>query len=376
MSLPGVNVSETRMSTNMNRLDAVDNNFNLDLFFELTHDLLCVAGYDGYFKKINPAVSKLLGYSEEELFSRPINDFVHPDDQDITQQNREKLFEDFPLLNFENRYITKNGEIVWLAWTSMPVDSEKRVYAIAKNITHKKKLEDDRNLLITDLTKINTDLKQLTFTASHDLRTPVGNLLSVFDLLDTSRINDEETLEFINILKSATHSLKDTLNKYVDSLIQKENVQAQVEELDIEESLNVVLWSLGFLMKSSNAVLRTDFTQLKTIKFNKAYLESIFLNLLTNSIKYSKPGLYPEISIASKRNNGTSQLIFTDNGQGFDMDKAKDKLFGFNQKFHNGSDSKGIGLYLVHSHITSLGGKIAVKSAPGEGAEFVISFKD
>lgn len=363
------------MPTKMRPLDA-GNDFDLELFFELTPDLLCVAGFDGYFKKINPAVSRLLGYTEEELFSRPVNDFVHPEDQGITQRNREQLFEDFPLLNFENRYITKSGEIVWLAWTSMPVKSEKRVYAIAKNITHTKKLEEDRNLLITDLTKINTDLKQLTFTASHDLRTPVGNLLSVFDLLDTSKIEDAETLEFINILKSATESLKNTLNKYVDSLIQKETTQAQVEELDLEESLNVVLWSLGFLIKSSNANLKVDFSQLKTIKFNKAYLESIFLNLITNSIKYSKPGLPPEICIASKRNNGVSQLIFTDNGQGFDMDKTKDKIFGFNQKFSDSSDSKGIGLYQVYNHITSLGGKISVNSQPNEGAEFIISFKD
>ncbi|BAU52218.1 Sensor protein EvgS precursor [Mucilaginibacter gotjawali] len=279
-------------------------------------------------------------------------------------------------MNFENRYVTKSGGIVWLAWTSMPVYSEKRVYAIAKDITHTKKLEEDRNLLIKDLTKINTDLKQLTFTASHDLRTPVGNLLSVFDLLDTSKIEDEETLEFINILKSATESLKNTLNKYMDGLIQKETIQAQVEEVDLEESLKVVLWSLGFLIKSSNTILRADFTQKKTIRFNKAYLESIFLNLITNSVKYSKPGLHPEISITSKQNNGVSQLIFTDNGQGFDMDKTRDKIFGFNQKFNDRSDSKGIGLYLVYNHITSLGGKISVSSRPNEGAEFVISFKD
>jgi len=375
MSLSSEREPENTMPVNTN-LWTLEDNFNLDLFFELTHDLFCIAGYDGYFKKINPAVSKLLGYTNEELFSRPINDFVYIDDQQITHQNREKLFEDFPLLNFENRYVTKSGEIVWLAWTSMPVNSERLVYAIAKNITHKKKLEEDRNLLIADLTKINSGLKQLTFTASHDLRTPVGNLLSVFDLLDTSKIEDEETLEFINILKSATDSLKNTLNKYVDSLIQNEGVQAQVETLNLEESLNAVLLSLNSLIKNSRAVLNVDFSDIKSIKFNKSYLESIFLNLITNSIKYARPGVNPGISISSKRSKGFNQVIFKDNGQGFDLDNVKDKIFGFNQKFHNGPDSKGIGLYLVHSHITSLGGKIAINSKVNEGTEFVISFKD
>jgi len=168
--------------------------FNLELFFELSPDLLCVAGYDGYFKKINPTVSKTLGYTNEELFSKPIDSFVHPDDRDITSKKRRNIIKDNAMHNFENRYVTKSGEIVWLAWTSMPIKSEQVVFAIAKNITHKKKIEEDRNTLITNLTKINNDLKQLTYSTSHDLRLPVSNLLSIFNLLDTSKIQDEETL--------------------------------------------------------------------------------------------------------------------------------------------------------------------------------------
>lgn len=81
--------------------------FRYELFFELSPDLLCIAGYDGYFKKINPAVSKLLGYTMEELYSRPINDFVHCTDKRSTQQVREQLIKSKPLFNFENRYVKK-----------------------------------------------------------------------------------------------------------------------------------------------------------------------------------------------------------------------------------------------------------------------------
>jgi PAS domain S-box-containing protein len=181
---------------------------NFELFFDLSPDMLCIAGFDGYFKRINPAVSKLLGYTNEELFSKPIHEFIHPEDRHVTSKHRENLLNDVPLLDFENRYVTKSGETVWLHWTSMPIDSEKIVFAIAKNITYRKKLEEDRNLLLTNLTQLNSDLKQLAFMTSHDLRTPVGNLLSVFSLLDISKIQDEETLEFINILKTTTDSLK------------------------------------------------------------------------------------------------------------------------------------------------------------------------
>ena len=136
--------------------------FYYELFFELSPDLLCIAGFDGYFRKINPAVSKLLGYSIQELYSRPINDFVFEEDREITVKVRNELTKAKPLSNFENRYLTKSGEIIWLSWTSLPVESEQIVFAIAKNITHKKKLEAERNIILSNLTQANEDLKQLT----------------------------------------------------------------------------------------------------------------------------------------------------------------------------------------------------------------------
>jgi len=349
---------------------------SLDPFFDLSHDLLCIAGFDGYFKRINPAVSNLLGYTTEELFSKPINDFVHPDDQDVTQRSREHLTKNNPLLNFENRYVKKNGEIVWLSWTSMPMESRQLVYAIAKDVTYKKKHEEDRNKLITDLSKINGELKQLNYTTSHDLRSPVNNLLSIFSLLDVSKIQDEETLEFIEILKLSTENLKETLNKYVDVLSQRENLSIGIETLDLKETLETVMLSLSALIQNSKTNIHINFDEVASIRFNKAYLESVFLNLISNSIKYARPDVPPIISLRTKRIKNFTQLIFSDNGQGFDMELVKDKIFGFNQKFHNHSDSKGIGLYLVYNHITNMGGHITLDSKPNAGATFIITFRD
>lgn len=352
-----------------------DDGFSLGLFFDLSADLLCIAGYDGYFRKINPAVSALLGYTEEELFSKPIADFIHPDDKAITAANRSNLTNGcIPLLNFDNRYLTKSGEVVWLSWTSMPVESEQLVYAIAKNITHKKKQEDDRNQLIKNLTDINSELKKLNYTTSHDLRAPVANLLAVFDLLDDSKVQDEETQVFISHLRSASHNLKTTLDKYVDALVEKAGPHTSLTELDLELVLGNVLRSLRSLINGSRAVIEIDFSPLTHIRFNESQLESVFLNLITNAIKYAKPGEAPMISIASRQENGKDQLVFADKGMGFDMNKVKDKLFGFHQKFHDNSDGKGIGMYLIHNHITSQGGHITVNSKVDEGTEFIITF--
>jgi len=363
------------MTENHNSIPNSNNKYLFENFFELSADLLCIAGFDGFFKKINPAVSQLLGFTNEELFSKPINDFVYIEDQNPTSKVRSELHKNNPLFNFENRYVTKSGEIVWLSWTSMPVPEEKLVYAIAKNITHTKKIEAERNLLLTKFTKINNALKKLNYTNSHDLRSPVNNLLSIFSLLDFSKIEDPETLQFIEMLQSATETLKETLNNYVDILILEDKAEAQIEEIDFATSLNTVISSISSLIQNSKTIIKVDFSKLEKVNFNKTYLESIFLNLITNSIKYAIPGSTPIISIYSKKTNGINQLIFSDKGIGFDMKHVKDKIFGLHQKFNNHIDSKGIGLYLVNNHITSLGGKIDVESKINEGTTFTISFK-
>jgi len=351
-------------------------NFDSEPFFEASQDLMCIAGFDGYFKRINPAVSNLLGYTDEELFSRPINDFVYEEDKIITEELRNNLRKNVPLLNFENRYLTKEGEIVWLSWTSIPAPESGLVYAVAKNVTHKKKLEEERNKLLISLSKINEELQHLTHMASHDLRAPVNNLLAIFGLLDTSLIKDKETENLINVLQSTTEGLKVTLNSYLDAASQKKSVHVPIENLNLNESLNGVFHSINSLILGSRAVISIDFSEFETISFNKVYMDSIFLNLITNSIKYAKPDSYPDISIATMTTNGCRQLIFSDKGVGFDMEKCKNKIFGLHQTFHNHTDSKGIGLYLVYNHINSLGGHIDVESKVNEGVKFVLTFKD
>ncbi len=104
-------------------------------------------------------------------------------------------------------------------------------------------------------------------------------------------------------------------------------------------------------------------------------MQSILLNLLTNAIKYSKVDSPPTITIATKIDNGIKQLIFTIKELVLIPKKLKDKIFGLYEKFHDNKDSSGIGLYLIHNHVTSLGGSISVSSKINEGTTFTISFK-
>src|SRR6186997_3524039 len=93
--------------------------FEMFDLFELTPDLVCIAGKDGILKKVNPAVVQKLGYTAAELYSRPIAALIYPEDSEMTGQKRQKLLNGEALLNFQNRYIKKDGAIIWLEWTSI-----------------------------------------------------------------------------------------------------------------------------------------------------------------------------------------------------------------------------------------------------------------
>ena len=117
--------------------------FELFTLFEMTPDFVCIAGRDGYFKKVNPAVPAKLGYTLEELYTRPVASFIHPDDVELTSKVRQTLLTGKALLNFQNRYLTKIGTVIWLEWTSVYVPDQEIVFAIAKDITASKTREQE-----------------------------------------------------------------------------------------------------------------------------------------------------------------------------------------------------------------------------------------
>ncbi|HEY1114789.1 MAG TPA: PAS domain S-box protein [Chitinophagaceae bacterium] len=112
-------------------------------FFEHTPDLVCIAGKDGYFRKINSAVVQKLQYPLEQLMQQPIASFIHPDDREPTARRRKELLEGKALVNFENRYLTSQGETVWLHWTSLYFPEKEVVFAIAKDVTARKRKEKE-----------------------------------------------------------------------------------------------------------------------------------------------------------------------------------------------------------------------------------------
>ncbi len=110
---------------------------NSDRVFNHALDMLCIAGYDGYFKVLNPSWKRVLGWSEEELLSKPWISYVHPDDVEDTKNIKATLVDGKAVFQFENRYICKDGAVKWLSWNSYPYPEEQLMYGVARDITEK-----------------------------------------------------------------------------------------------------------------------------------------------------------------------------------------------------------------------------------------------
>jgi signal transduction histidine kinase len=147
--------------------------------------------------------------------------------------------------------------------------------------------------------------------------------------------------------------------------------------VNFSSTLRQVSTSINQIIHTNNVKINADFNNAESIKYIPAYLDSIFLNLLTNAIKYKHEDRDPVIDISTSldyTNNDRIVLKIADNGSGIDMEKFGDKLFGMYKTFHYNADARGIGLFITKNQIESLNGEIQVESEKGIGTTFTIKF--
>ena len=120
---------------------------DLEQLFDVSLDLLCIAGFDGYFKRVNPAFERTLGYTIAELLSRPFLDFIHPEDRDRTVAAVETLDRGTDVIQFENRYLRKDGSVRWLEWNTRPAPDQRLVYAAGRDVTESRLLAEEQAAL-------------------------------------------------------------------------------------------------------------------------------------------------------------------------------------------------------------------------------------
>ena len=338
---------------------------------------------DGNIPKIvyvNPAFSTMSGYTPDEIIGESPSIFVGPNSD---MQEYEKL--SFSIKNKQECQIEtisykKNKEEYWVGFSMLPVynsDGELSHWvSIQRDITEAKKQEVEKEQLIRELTQNNKDLQQFSYITSHNLRAPLSNLTGLLNLIEDIPIDNPELKEILDGFNKSTHLLNETIEDLVKVIVIKDNPSIQKEDLSLKDVFENVFSQLDFLIGLHKPIIIINFDKVPILNTNKAYLESILLNLLTNAIKYKSEIKKSKITISASQVDDTVFLVFKDNGIGIDLVRNKDKVFGLYQRFHDFPDSKGLGLYLVKSQVEAMGGSIEIESEVNKGTTFTLTFKN
>lgn len=343
-------------------------------------NLNVICGFDGYFKRVSLSWTTITGWSEIELLSRPFFDFVHHEDIEATSEAFASIKNGDNMFTFENRYRCRDGSYRWLLWSSACDQNHQVVYASAIDITERKKSEEEllnskKNIeaIAVKLQERNRQLDEFAHIISHNLRSPVGNIQALINLLDENSDIREYRLIF-DKLKNVAKNLGGTMNDLMDTLKVKTQTDVERVEVHFKDLLDKVRQSLEGEMILAEAMVTSNFEKAHSIRYPKAYLESIFQNLLSNAIKYRAPNRKAKIHFETNVRNEAVELRVTDNGQGIDLKKFGDKLFGLHRTFHNHDEARGVGLFLIKTQIESMGGSITAESQVGKGTTFIIQF--
>jgi len=361
----------------LHRLEQNEKRFRA--LIENSTDGLAEINSNGVITEMSQSALKILGYSSKVDLNFSTLNFVHPDDlKKILLLFNHILPEHNKIKATQFRVKRADGNYIWLEANFHNLLHEPAVNAVILNfrdITSRIQNEQDRKILIDELTASNTDLKQYTYLASHNLRAPLTNLISIINIMDWDVIKDENCLSLFKAFKESTFQLNDTLNDMIEVVLVKKMINITLKEISFEEVYHKSIQLLQTQVPQLGEILTADFTAVPLVYFDAVYLENIFTNLISNAVKYAAPERPLQIKIKAYFKDDTIQLECTDNGIGMDMEVVKDKIFGLYQRFHNNEDAKGLGLYMVQSQLNALGGSIGVNSTLNKGTTFTLTFK-
>jgi len=346
-----------------------------DRFFTLSLDMLCTAGFDGFFCALNPAWTRALGWSISQLQSRPFLDFVHPEDRASTIRETMRLQSGLDVVEFENRYRHKDGSYRWLLWSATASQEERLYYAVARDITSRHHIEEELRVAKESADTANRAKSDFLSRMSHELRTPLTSVLGFSQLLEMGTLDPKDQGEAIRQIRKAGQHLLDLINEVLDIA----RVEAGRMPLSMEPVLvaAVVVDATDLvrpLADQRGIVLRTQGSERifsLHVHADRQRLKQVLLNLLANAVKYCGGGCTVTIG-AEERAGGVLRLAVRDTGPGI-PDHLRDRVFTPFDRLGaegDGEEGTGMGLALSKRLVEAMNGTIGCESEPGQGSTF------
>ncbi|GIV95354.1 MAG: hypothetical protein KatS3mg057_0011 [Herpetosiphonaceae bacterium] len=341
-------------------------------FFNVSIDMLCIAGFDGYFKRINPSFERNLGWRAEDLTAVPFLEFVHPDDRAATLAEMEKLTGGTPTFYFTNRYRCADGSYKWLQWMAIPYIDDGLMYGVARDVTDEKRLQEALVHQARELKRSNDELAQFAYVASHDLQEPLRMVASYMQLLARRYRGQLDATADAFIAYAVDGAQR--MQVLIWDLLAYSHVTTRGNPFTLVEGdavLQRALTNLKLAIEESGAILTVE--SLPTLVGDEIQLVQLFQNLISNAIKfrYREP---PHIHISAEQDNQQWIITIRDNGIGIDPQYAE-RIFLVFQRLHTREEypGTGIGLAICKKIVERHGGRIWVESQPQEGATFYVA---
>lgn len=355
----------------------------------------------------NIAYQQAVNYSREELLSKTGFE-LFPDAGKYWRDDLEVITTGISKLNIVEEVIIPPSKTIWFKTDKTPLKDENGniigVIGVSIDITELKSTQNkldqtNKNLLQTqkeleilneeldlkvkmrtrelqeankNLKRVNLDLDNFIYIASHDLRHPILNMEGILKHIINPNIRQEHQDRLIEYLSLSVRKLKNTVDELSDIVKVQNNLDAEMEDIDLLNLFNEVLFSLDEITKEYPALnYIVDFEDVPALRFSRKNLRSIFFNMISNSVKYQVKNKDSYLSIRSRNLGDRILLEFKDNGIGIKQEHLS-KIFDMYKRFNDKAPGSGIGLYIVKRIIENYGGEIVVSSKPEIETRFEI----
>lgn len=331
---------------------------------------------DGIVTDANEAFLDMLGFTYEEMLEGKIqwNELTLPEYQTLYAVNVPRAIQGETVEPYEIQMRRKDDGVVdVLVGYAMLEGSQTEGLAYLLDITDRKQAEEHLKIKNEQLVKINNDLDNFIYTASHDLKAPVSNLEGLFNMLLSKIALDDPLLRLKAMVEASFARFKNTITDLTEiAKVQKGDAE-DWEVISFSEVVEGVKSDIKEQIEQYHAKIQAQFA-VEQIRFSRKNLRSILYNFISNALKYSAPERRPFIKISTAKENRFVVLSIADNGLGIPLEN-QNKIFQMFKRLHSHVEGTGIGLYIVKRIIDNAGGKIEVESEVGRGTTFKIFFK-